>query len=324
MSLHVVVGAGPVGSTLANLLADQGHDVRVVTRSGRGPVRPRITLERADAAVPDALVPHVAGAVALYNCANPAGYQTWARDWPPLAAGMLRAAERSGAVLVTMGNLYGYGAVEGPITADHPLAATTRKGRLRARLWEEALAGHRAGRVRVAEVRASDYLGPDVTPATGLLARYARSALAGRPTWVFGDPDAPHSWTYVSDAARTLAAVAADERAWGRAWHVPTNPPVPVRAVLTELARVAGRPSPRVRRLPRSAVTALSPVVPVLRELRELLYQFERPFELDATATTAALGLEPTPWSEIVAATAAGTAEKPSAPLVPGSGHAAR
>ncbi|GAA1625374.1 NAD-dependent epimerase/dehydratase family protein [Georgenia ruanii] len=305
MSLHVVIGAGPVGSALATLLAGQEHDVRVVTRSGRGPVHPRIARVSADVAVPGALMPHVAGAVALYNCANPASYQAWARDWPPLAAGMLRAAEDSGAVLVTMGNLYGYGPVSGPITADHPLAATTRKGRLRARLWEQALDAHHAGRLRAVEIRASDYLGPAVTPATGLLAHYAGPVLSGRPTWVLGDPDAPHSWTYVPDAARTLAAAAADERAWGQAWHVPTNRPVPVRAVLEELARIAGRPAPRIRRLPRVAVTALSPVVPVLRELRELLYQFERPFEMDAAATVAALRVEPTPWSEILAATAA-------------------
>jgi nucleoside-diphosphate-sugar epimerase len=312
MPLHVVVGAGAVGSALATLLAGQGHDVRVVTRSMRGPVHPRISRVRADATDPGALLPHLAGAVALYNCANPASYQAWARDWPPLAAGVLRAAEDSGTVLVTMGNLYGYGPVDGPIRADQPLAAATHKGRLRARLWERALAAHQAGRVRVAEVRASDYLGPAVTPATGLLARYAGPVLAGRPAWVVGDPDAPHSWTYVPDAARTLAAVAADERAWGRGWHVPTNPPVAVRTVLAELARIADQPAPRIRRLPRAAVTALSPVVPVLREVRELLYQFERPFEVDAAATVAALGLEPTPWPEVLATTAAAWAGQPA------------
>ena len=37
MSLHVVIGSGPIGSTVARLLADEGEQVRVVTRSGTGP-----------------------------------------------------------------------------------------------------------------------------------------------------------------------------------------------------------------------------------------------------------------------------------------------
>ena len=62
-------------------------------------------------------------------------------------------------MLVTIGNLYGYGPVDGPMTEDTPLAATGAKGRVRNRMWADALAAHRAGRVRVTEVRGSDYVG---------------------------------------------------------------------------------------------------------------------------------------------------------------------
>jgi hypothetical protein len=50
------------------------------------------------------------GVAVIYSCAGPA-YPRWVTDWPPLAAALLRAAETSGALLVTTGNLYGYGAV---------------------------------------------------------------------------------------------------------------------------------------------------------------------------------------------------------------------
>ena len=60
------------------------------------------------------------GATALYNCANPP-YHRWSTDWPSLAAALLTAAERSGAVLVTMANLYGYGPVDAPMSEDTPL-----------------------------------------------------------------------------------------------------------------------------------------------------------------------------------------------------------
>lgn len=309
---HTVVGAGPIGSALTTLLADRGERVTVVTRSGRGPQHPLVTRVAADAGDAQALTTLATGSATLFNCANPGTYQRWEREWPPLAAALLTAAERSGATLVTLGNLYGYGPVEVPISTDLPLAATGHKGRLRARMWEDALAAHEAGRLRATEVRAADYIGPTVTAAGGLLRRYADSALAGRTVWSFGDPDAPHSFSYVPDVAAVLVAVADDERAWGRAWHVPgAEPARTVRQVLADL--VAAAPSApdgpvRIRQVPRAALTALSPVAPLIRELGEVLWQFDRPFRIDATATTGTFGTTATSWPEVVAATARGWA----------------
>jgi hypothetical protein len=64
-------------------------------------------------------------------------------------------AEATGAGYVMLGNLYGYGPVDAPMTEDLPMAPNTVKGRIRAQVWQEAIAAHRAGRVRVTEVRAS-------------------------------------------------------------------------------------------------------------------------------------------------------------------------
>ncbi|MBD3780784.1 MAG: NAD-dependent epimerase/dehydratase family protein [Micrococcales bacterium] len=319
----LVVGAGSVGSALATLLAGRGETVTLVSRSGRGPSAPGVRCVPADAADADALAVHARGAAAVVNCVNPGPYQQWEERWPPVAASLLAVAERSGAVLVTLSNLYGYGPVDGPLHRDLPLAATGHKGRLRARLWQEALAAHEAGRVRVTEVRASDFIGPTVPRAGGLLRRYADAALRGRTVWSFGDPDAPHAFSYVPDVARTLAVVAGDARAWGRAWHVPGPPERSVRQTLTDLVAAAQpapgtasspRPAPRVRRVPRPLLTAGGAVVPVLRELGEVLWQAERPFLLDATATTATFGLRPTAWEEVVAATARGWAGAATAP----------
>jgi hypothetical protein len=92
-----------------------------------------------DAADADALATATAGAVAVYNAVDPA-YDRWATDWPPVAAALLAAAQRSDAVLVMMGNLYGYGRPSGVMTPESPLAATDTKGRVRARMWADALA----------------------------------------------------------------------------------------------------------------------------------------------------------------------------------------
>lgn len=303
-NVHVIVGAGPIGTALAGRLADAGHAVRLVTRSGRGPEHASIERLALDATDPDALARTADGASVLYNCANPGTYTQWERGWPPLAAAILSAAESSGAVLVTLGNLYGYGPVDVPMTRELPLAPSDHKGVLRARMWHDALAAHRAGRVRATEVRASDYVGPTAQASNGLLVMYAQATLAGRSASVFGDPDQPHSWTAIEDIARTLAVVGEDERAWGSPWLVPSNPPVSVRHVLRQLGQRVGTGEPRLRRVPRWVLAAGAVAIPLLREVTGVLYQFERPFVVDATDTTATFGIEPTPWEPLMDATA--------------------
>ncbi|HEY9482656.1 MAG TPA: FAD-dependent monooxygenase, partial [Micromonosporaceae bacterium] len=91
MSQHVIVGAGPVGTATALILAERGDKVRLVTRRGTGPEHPSIERVTADATDADRLTEVAAGAVALYNCANPP-YHTWLTAWPPLAASLLTAA----------------------------------------------------------------------------------------------------------------------------------------------------------------------------------------------------------------------------------------
>lgn len=296
MAVHVIVGAGAVGSATARLLVDTGHDVRMVTRSGSGPEG--VERVAADATDPDRLTQLTRGAAAIYNCANPP-YDRWLTDWPPLAAALLNAAERSGAVLVTMGNLYGYGPVDGPITEAHPLAATGEKGRVRNRMWADALAAHEAGRARVTEARASDFYGPGPVDTSHLGVYFTPRLLAEKRPWVMqGALEAPHAWTFVPDVARTLVTLATDDRAWGRAWHVPTAPAVALRDVATRMAAIAGVPDRGVQVLPRWALRAAGLAVPLLRELGEVRYQFAAPFLLDSTAAQQGFGLTPTPFED--------------------------
>ncbi|WP_199515239.1 NAD-dependent epimerase/dehydratase family protein [Nucisporomicrobium flavum] len=288
MSNHVIVGAGPVGSSVARLLADAGETVRIVTRSGSGPEHPLIERIAADAGDARRLTELTRDAEVLYNCANPP-YTKWPELWPPMSAAMITAARENDAVLAITGNLYGYGPQPGGRMSERtPLAATGRKGRVRIAMWQDALA---AG-IRTLEVRGSDYVGAG---ATGVVSAVLIPAIAkGRTAWIPGDPEAPHTWTYVGDMARTLVTLARDERAWGRAWHVPSAPAVSVRELAARYGTMAGAPAVRVRRLPRAAMRTAGLVIPMARELAEMDYQFYGPFLLDSTETEQTFGLRAT------------------------------
>ena len=297
MSTHLVVGAGPIGTRTSLLLADAGEQVRIVTRSGGGPDHPSVEKVTADASDAPRMRRLAEGAVAVYNCANPS-YTRWATDWPPIAAALLEASASSGAVLATVGNLYGYGRVSGPITHQSPLAPSDPKGEVRAQMWRDALAAHQAGRVRVVEVRASDYADAG---ANSHLARNAPAVLAGKTAWVLGGADATHSWTTTHDTARLLVDVAADEHAHGQAWLVPTAPPRSQREGLQDIAAAAEVASPRVRVLGPRALRAVGLFSPKVRELAGTAYQFTDPFVVDHSVTVDHLGWQPEEWAETVA-----------------------
>lgn len=298
---HVIVGAGAIGWLTALELAERGHQVTVVTRSGGGPQHPAITRVALDATDTDALIGAAEGAAALYNCANPP-YHRWATDWPPLATALIGAAERTGAGLVTMGNLYSYGRVDAPMTEETPEIPNGTKGAVRRGMWADALAAHRSGRIRATEARASDFFGPR-TPQTSYLSRAVLPAVKHEKTirMPVGDLHAPHSWTFVRDVATTLATLGTDDRSWGELWHVPTSPARSILEVAADAAEIAGVQPPRATVLPRVVLSAAGLFVPFVRELRETRHQFDRPFVIDSSKAEHAFDLQPTPWRKALA-----------------------
>lgn len=298
MSKHVIVGAGPVGTATALLLAEHGEEVVVVTRSGSGPSHPAITRTAADAGSSATMAEIATGATAIYNCASPP-YHRWLTDWPPIARSLLSAAEASNAVLATVSNLYGYGPVSVPMTEELPLDAKGPKGGVRAQMWRDALDAHESGRVRITEVRGSDYVGPGAQSHLG--ERVVPRLLAGKGVTVMKSADTAHTWTATQDVARLLVTVAQDERAWGRPWHVPSNPPRTQREAVRDLCQVAGVAPVKVTEYPQLLIRGMGLFNPLMRELPEVAYQLEEPFVLDSTAARQTFSLAPTPWNDVLA-----------------------
>jgi nucleoside-diphosphate-sugar epimerase len=267
----------------------------------------------ADAADPEAAADAAKGAAVIYQCLN-APYNQWPERFPPLQRGVLAAAERTGALLVSLENLYGYGPAGGsPMTEDLPLAATGVKGRARAAMTAELLAAADAGRVRIAIGRASDFFGPGVTEGSTLGERVFGNALAGRRADFIGNPGLPHTYSYVPDIAAGLATLGTDPRAAGQVWHLPGPPTGTTRALLDLLAGQVGHPV-GIRSVPKLAVRALGLANPTLRELAETYYQFDQPFVLDTTKYQVAFGTAGTPLADAITATLAWYRTRPSTP----------
>ena len=295
--IHLVIGAGNVGKSLALLLAEAGEKVVLATKSGSGPSHPNIARFAVDASDPQALIAIAPEAVAIYNCVNPP-YTRWLKDWPALAESFLVYAEKTGAVLVTCSNLYGYGRVTGVIKESTPLNATFATGVLRAQMWQEAKRRHDAGRIVMTEVRSADFICAGPQSRVGI--RVMSKILNGKKGQVLGPIDQPHSWTFPLDIARLMQAVAQDPQAWGKAWHVPSNPPKTQFEVVSEMAALGGISKITLTQIPDRLWNFLALFNPMLKSLKETAYQMETPFIIDDRAAREAFGIEPTPWVEVL------------------------
>lgn len=291
-AVHVVTGAGPVGSTIALQLADAGQQVRLLTRSGSGPDHPLIERRRVDVSRPDQLDAAFEGAVAVYHCIHGSAYdaRAWRAELPAAEKVVLEAAGRIGAVVVFPESLYSYGPVEGPMTEDLPRAASTGKLGVRTDL----LAQRAASATPTVSVAASDFYGPRVLMAHAG-DRMMPTVLAGKTMRVVGSLDQPHSFTYVPDLAAAMIRAAATPELWNSFLHAPTAPAVTQRQLIEQVASTGGVKVPRMSAIPSWALKTLGVAARGMKELAETSYQFDRPFVLDSSASEARLGLSPTP-----------------------------
>ncbi|WP_047689679.1 NAD-dependent epimerase/dehydratase family protein [Kocuria sp. ZOR0020] len=306
-----VVGAGAIGRLTAAELVRRGHRVTMISRSGHQASPDQWGAWAVDARngheFARALKRDMGLCDVVVNAVNPVSYTRWERDWPPMAQGIADACATLGAGHLMVGNLYGYGSVSGSIAETRQMDPYGVKGRVRARMWVDALRDHRAGGAPAVEVRASDYFGAAARPGVSLLMDYViRPVLRGTTAWVpVGDLDAEHSWTYLPDIARLVADLVESDTGghrWGRAWHVPTSAPRAMRAVAQDTARLMGERAGVVRRVPR-AIMAAARIHPLVRALDETRHQFESPWMLDSTAAQVEFGWSPTPWEEALGRT---------------------
>ena len=296
--LHIVIGGGTIGRRVARMLTEKGKWVIVVSRSTPNLGLPGVEEKIADASSLESLLTVASSAKVIYNCANPP-YNSWVVEWPKISSSVSEFAMRTGADLVICSNLYGYGPHEGVLTEDFPLKATWANGVARAKVWQENKALNDAEKLRVTEVRGSDYICANEQSRMG--DRVVPNLIAGKPIQLLGEIDQPHTWTDPDDVAKLMLTLAEDNRSWGRPWHVPSNEPKTQREVVADIAKELGVTDYKVAPVGILLESILGVFNPVIRELNRGRYQFAKPYVVSTIAAQETFGLSPKPWNQVIA-----------------------
>ena len=224
-----------------------------------------------------------------------------ARRLPKAMAAGLTACEAAGARLVFCDNLYMLGPRDEPLREDMPLTTMGGKPGVRAqitRMWMAA-----GGRVRIAALRIPDFYGPGVGVShigdTGF-GRLGR----GKPALLMAPPDTPHAFAYVPDVARAvLSLLDASDDAYGQVWNVPCAPTRTPREILS-LGCTAVGIAPRIRAIPLRLLPLLGVASPLLREVWDVRFMWDRPYLVDASKFSRRFWSDATPFEIGAPATA--------------------
>ncbi len=298
--VHAVAGLGPVGRAVIDELVARGLPVRAIARDSVAGLPRDVDLVQVDLTDAAAVGRALAGAAVVYHTAS-GPYDRWPELLPPLMRSILVAAAATNARVVYADNLYAFGPVDASLTEDLESRAEGPNGRVRATLAGELMRAHAAGKVRATIGRASDYYGPRGRQSMAG-ERLFVPALAGKPTQVLGDPDLPHTFTFLGDYARGLVTLGTRDQALGEVWHLPSAETITTRAFINLVFEVAGQ-QPKLRVLPGSLLTVLALFNPTLRAVREQRYQREAPWIVDHTKFARAFGAQTTPHRAAIAAT---------------------
>ena len=167
-----------------------------------------------------------------------------------------------------------------------PYQAHTRKGKVRGEIANTVMDAHRAGKIRAAIGRGSNFFGPDDRTVTDIA---IRPALLGKSINLLGRLDQPHSFTYAPDFGKLLATLGTRDDALGQIWFTPSPAPVMQNELVKIMEAELGKPV-KVMAAGKSMMSFLGLFNPMMRETVEMMYEWTQPFTMDSSKAEKAFG----------------------------------
>jgi nucleoside-diphosphate-sugar epimerase len=298
--MQTILGAGgSIGLEMARILPDYTDKVRLVSRNPQ-PVNSQDELCPANLLNADEVERAVRDSEVVYLLAGlPYKAQVWEAQWPVIMRNVIAACRACSSKLVFFDNIYMYDRDHlSPMDEDTPIRPTSRKGAVREKIANLLLTAVQKGEIEGLIARCADFYGPG-KQKTSVLTQTVFERLANRKSaqW-FLSTESIHSFTYIPDAARGTAMLGNTGDAYGQVWHLPTaSAPLTGRQWIETIASELGV-EPKVQRVTRPMLSVLGLLVPVLRELGEMAYQYDRDYDFRSDKFNSRFGFEPTGYSQ--------------------------
>lgn len=300
--MQTILGSGgTIGRDLAVELRQYTDDIRLVSRHPKK-ILPTDAVYPADLTQEDRTLKAVRGSEIVYLTAG-LEYRAavWKRDWPRIMENVLKACREFGSKLVFFDNVYMYDPEKmGHMTEETPIRPVSKKGKVRARLVQMVMDAVERGDIQAQIVRSADFYGPENHNSV-LVETVPKNLEVGKKAIWFGSGDHPHSFTFSPDAARATALLGNTPEAYDQVWHLPTAPDPPTGKEWIEMFADEMNAEPKMQVVPVWMLRLMGLFNPMMRELGEMAYQYNRDYIFDSSKFAGRFQLAPTPYEKGVA-----------------------
>lgn len=282
--IQTILGAnGSIGTILAKELKSYTDQIRLVSRTPEK-VNETDELFPADLSNPENVDKAIAGSDIVYLVVGfEYSLKVWREKWPKLMKAVIAACIRHNSKLVFFDNVYLYDIKAiGNMTEVSPINPPSKKGMVRKEIAEMIMNEVKVGKLTALIARAPDFFGPGGDKSILIETVYKNLKKGKRPNW-FIDATKKHSFIYTPDAAKATAILGNTPDAFNQVWHLPANKNTLTGNEWISLFNKEMGTSKKVMVLPMFVLKLFGIFMPFMREMPEMMYQYDRDYFFDSS-----------------------------------------
>jgi nucleoside-diphosphate-sugar epimerase len=297
--MQTILGAnGTIGSVLAKELTRYTDKIRLVSRNPRK-VNETDELFPADLSVPANIDQAISGSDVVYVVVGfDYKLKVWEENWPQFIRATIDACIKYKTRLVFFDNVYLYDINAIPhMTEDSEINPPSKKGVVRKKIAQMITDEVKAGKLMALVARSADFYGPGNEKSFVIEMVYKNLLRKKAANW-FINADRKHSFTFTPDAAKATALLGNTDDAYNTIWHLPTNNNTLTGREFVKLFADEMKVANKILVLPIWLIKILGIFIPVMKEMPEMMYQYERDYYFDSSKFEKRFNFKTTTYQE--------------------------
>ena len=280
--MQTILGAGgSIGVELAKILPAYTDAIRLVSRT---PQKINAGDELFPASITNAaeVDKAVKGSEVVYLTVGfPYRLKIWQERWPATMRNVIDSCKKHNARLVFFDNVYMYDRdYLQHMTEETPVRPTSKKGAIRQQIADMLMNEVKHGNLTALIARAADFTNGRSSVLHQLV---TDNLLKGKKANWLVNANKVHNFTFVSDAAKGTAILGNTPDAFNQVWHLPTDATKLTGRQWIELLAAELNTKPRYSILSKAMLGLLGIFMPVLKEIKEMAYQYDRDYFFDSS-----------------------------------------
>ncbi len=296
--MQTILGSGGIIATeIAKSLIQYTKDIRLVSRNPKK-VNPSDIILPLDLTSAEGIDTAIKGSEVVYvTIGFEYSYKEWQAKWPPFMKNVIIACKKYNSKLVFFDNVYMYDKDHlNGMNEETPINPPSKKGKVRAQLVKMIMDEVEAENLTALIARCADFYGPNIERNGMVRELIFKNFVNNKKANWLGSDKHKHSVTYTPDAGKATAMLGNTPDAFNQVWHLPTatNPLTGKEWIETIAKELDVKPTYQIAN--KFIVSLMGLFMPIMKEVKEMLYQYDRDYVFDSSKFEKRFNFTPTPY----------------------------